>query len=134
MAWLQFWNQFFFESVSLQELGLEVHLGHGGLPCPRPLAEVKNFTVVDLSGVHSVHLSYCGCLGSPERRVQLLRQAWFPASMKTPETAFTFDLLNTFHLLNLQSKTALYDFWNAIRHKSDNSGTRETKVSMLIHA
>lgn len=128
---VQRWNGTFFEDTRLRELGQQVNLGHAGLPCPQPLAEIKSFTVVDLSGVHSIDLCYCGCQGAPERRIQLLRQGWFPASMKLPETAFTFDFLNTFHLVNLQSKTALYDFWLAILHKTDNAGTRDTNVIII---
>ena len=52
--------------------------------------------------------------------------------MKLPKTAFTFDFLNTFHLVNLHLKTALYDFWLAILHKTDNPGTRDTKVNIVI--
>ena len=105
-----------------------MNLGHEGLPCPQPLAEINNFTVVDVSSIHSVHLCYCGCQSAPEQCIQLLRHGWFPALMKSPESTFTFDFLNTFHLLNLQSKIALYNFWLAISHKSDNTGTRELVV------
>ena len=101
---LQCWNGIFFEDSSLHVLGQQVNLGHEGLPCPHPLAKVHNFTAVDVSSVHSVHLCYCGCQSAPEQCIQLLWHGWFPASMKSPETAFTFDFLNTFHLLNLQSK------------------------------
>lgn len=94
------------------------------------MAELKTFTVVNLTGVHSVYLFYCGCQGAPERRIQLLHVGWFAALMKSPETAFTFNFLNTFHLLNLQSKAALFGFWNAIRHKTDNTDTGNTKVSL----
>ena len=127
------WNDCFFENVTLCDLGQEVNLGHAGLPCPQPMAEVKSFTVVHLTGVHSIHLCYCSCRGAPEQCIQLLRLGWFPASLKSPETAFTFDLLNTFHILNLQSKIVLFDFWNAIRHKTDNVGTKDIKVILLLH-
>lgn len=118
----------FFDDISLHELG------HRGLPCPQPLAELKAFTVVDLSGLHMVHLSFCGCQNVPEWCVQLLQQAWFPSSTKSPETTFTFDFLNTFHILNLQSKTSLYNFWLTIHHKGDNAGIKSNKVSFIcIH-
>ena len=86
---LQCWNGIFFKDSSLHALGQQVNLGHEGLPCPHPLTKVNNFTVVDMSGVHSVHLCYCGCQSAPERHIQLLRHGWFPASMKLPETTFT---------------------------------------------
>ena len=129
---LQHWNDTFFKDTSLQELGQQVNLGHMGCPCPQPLAEIRSFTVVNLSGVHSINLCYCGCQGAPECRIQLLCQGWFPVSMKLPETAFTFDFLNTFHLVNLHSKTALYNFWLAILHKTNNPSTRDTKVNIVI--
>ena len=103
-----------------------------GRLCPQPLAEVRLFTIVDLSGVHSINLCYCRCQGVPEHCIQLLHQGWFPALMKLPKTAFTFDFLNTFRLVNLHSKTALYDFWLAILHKTNNPGTRDTKVNIVI--
>ena len=129
---LQCWNGIFFEDSSLHVLGQQVNLGHEGLPCSCPLAEVHNFTVVDVSGIHSVHLCYCRCQSAPEWCIQLLWHGWFPASMKSPETAFTFDFLNTSHLLNLQSKTTLYNFWLAIYHKSDNVGTKELMVCSYL--
>ena len=64
---LQCWNGTFFEDSSLHVLGQQVNLGHEGLPCPQPLAEINNFTMVDVSGIHSVHLCYCGCQSAPEQ-------------------------------------------------------------------
>lgn len=90
-----------------------------------PTDNVPSFIVFDTSGIHSVNLSYCGCIGAPHRRIQLLRSLWFPASFDRPKTAFTFDLLNTFHLLNLQGKLSLYDFHEAIYNKSDNTRLRK---------
>lgn len=105
-------------------MGLTVHLGHRGHSCPTPAAIVDNFTVVDTLGVHHVKLVYCGCVGAPIRRLQLLRLSWFPGSLDRPKTAFTFDVLNTFHLLNLQGKISLYDFYYAMEHKNDNAGLK----------
>ena len=95
------------------------------------MAEIKKFMVVDLSSVHTIHVTFCGCRDSPEHHIQLLCQGWFPALTISPKTAFTFDVLNTFHLLNLQSKTALYDFLLAIHHKSDNLDIKQTKVTFI---
>ena len=89
--------------------------------------EVKLF-MVDVSGVHSVHLFFCGCQHAPEHCIQLLQHCWFPASMKWPKTAITFNFLNTYHLLNLQFKMVLYNFWLSIHHKTDNPGIVDIKV------
>ena len=57
---LQCWNGTFFDDSSLHVLGQQVNLGHEGLPCPQPLTEINNFTVVDVSGIHSVTCAIVG--------------------------------------------------------------------------
>lgn len=84
--------------------------------------------VVDLSGLHVVGLVFCGCVGAPKNDIQLLRAQWFPGTIKDPHSAYTFDILNTFHILNLQGKLSLYDFYQSIHRKCDNVGVREYKV------
>lgn len=110
-------------------MGLRVYLGHNGRPCPVAHEVVQGFTVLDTSGVHDIKLVYCGCPGHPYFNIQLLRARWFPATIRSPHSAFTFDVLNTFHLLNTQGKLSLYHFYNAIHCKSDNAGVRGLKVS-----
>ncbi|KAF9492480.1 hypothetical protein BDN71DRAFT_1591590 [Pleurotus eryngii] len=39
--------------------------------------------------------------------------------------AFTLDVLETFHLLTLQSKVAAYDFYRTLEHKTDNAGVKD---------
>ena len=56
---LQHWNDTVFKDTSLQELSQQVNLGHTRRPCPQPLAEIRSFTVVNLSGVHSIDICYC---------------------------------------------------------------------------
>ncbi|GBE87436.1 hypothetical protein SCP_1101120 [Sparassis crispa] len=55
-----------------------------------------------------------------------------------PCTAFTFDYLNTFHLLTLQGKINLYDYYKAILWKTDNVALQKqvyhwNKASMVIY-
>ena len=54
---------------------------------------------------------------------------WYPASFNRPGTAFTFDLLETYHKVTLQGKLNLYDFYHAIMHKTDNQGRSKPIVS-----
>lgn len=63
-------------------------------------------------------------------RTQLLRARWFPATFTRPRTAFTFDCLDTFHLLTLQGKTSLYDFYHTVLHKTDNMELQKPVVSI----
>lgn len=84
--------------------------------------------VVDTSGLHVVGIVFCGCVGAPKTDIQLVRVRWFPGTIKDPRSAYTFDTLNTFHILNLQGKLSLHDFYQSIHRKCDNVGVREYKV------
>ena len=56
---------------------------------------------------------------------------WYPASFNHPQTAFSFDLLETYHKVTLQGKLNLYDFYLAIMHKLDNQGRSKPVVRDL---
>jgi hypothetical protein len=80
--------------------------------------------VFDMSGIHPISIDYCSCPvdNLPDRQTQLLRAGWFPATFSRPNTAFTFDCLNTFHEHTLQGKGNLYDFYYLLTRKTDNAG------------
>jgi hypothetical protein len=112
-----------------------IHLGHHGSPCPTPGDFKRDFTVVHSNGIHAVNLSFCGCsaeAGASHARVQLLRAGLIPGSIEAPRTAFTFDVLNTFHLITLQGKTSAYDYYLSIEHKSDHLNVHNQKVSIFV--
>lgn len=56
---------------------------------------------------------------------------WYPASFNRPRTAFSFDILDTYHKVTLQGKLNLYDFYLAIMQKSDNQGQSKPVVRDL---
>jgi hypothetical protein len=127
------WNESFYQDVTLQELGLVLQLGHGGAPCKSPGETIDNFTVVDTSGVHTVNVKFCACYtipGNSRHFVQLLRSSWLPATTTRPRIAFTFNCLDTFHLLTLQGKTSAYDFYCTLVHKSGIDGMFNSPVSI----
>ncbi|KAF9778389.1 hypothetical protein BJ322DRAFT_1014720, partial [Thelephora terrestris] len=109
---LQRWNGGFFESATLENLGLIVNLGHHNTDICPINTETQLITVIDLSGYHFV---------------RLLRVRWYPASVLRPKTVFTFDLLDTYHKISLQGKLNLYDFYTTIMQKTDNCGRLDTK-------
>ena len=83
---------------------------------------------MDICGIHTISLRFCGCIGAAHPRDQLIASSWFPASLDRPQTAFTFDVLDTFQLLNLQGKLSAYDFYYSLDHKSDNTGVLRIQV------
>lgn len=124
----QRWNGLYFSNETLQNIGLKIQLGHDGADCAAPAAKSTDFEVLDTSGQHTITLSFCGCPGAPHPRVQLLRSQWFPATTNRPNSAFTFDVLNMFQLLNLQGKISAYDFYESMMRKTDNLGISRCKV------
>ena len=59
-----------------------------------------------------------------------------PGSVSRPQTAFTFDALESFHLLTLQGKTSSYDYYATLECKTDNVGgkikVRNNHILILI--
>lgn len=55
----------------------------------------------------------------------------FPASARDPRTAYTFNVLKDFHLHNLESKKAAYDYMAALRRLTSNSFTADVPVRSM---
>lgn len=107
-------------------------MGHEHTPCPSLESTFKKILVIDLSGAHYINIQFCACKEDPkwvENYRQMLRMRWYPASFDRPATAFTFDLLDTYHKMTLQGKLNLYDFYTSIMKKSDNCGRKKVIVS-----
>ncbi|KAJ6457034.1 hypothetical protein C8R47DRAFT_996066 [Mycena vitilis] len=115
-----------FDSVTLKTLGLRFYLGrelHHDRICPRPKrAPGKKFIVIDDYGLHDVELHYCGCGKGGSFSVQLLRIKWLPSTGKRPRTAATFNVLRRYHLLSLESKCSMSEFYNSLARHTNNTG------------
>ena len=72
-------------------------------------------TIIDRSGVHEICVRWCCCPGAPERDMQLMAAGLFPATFQRPKTAFTFRVLEEFHLDNLECKTTPSQFFSRLR-------------------
>ncbi|EMD32481.1 hypothetical protein CERSUDRAFT_58620 [Gelatoporia subvermispora B] len=118
-----------FVKVSLKDLGLRIQLGHPpGQPCISPTRAFNDdFTVVDSSGIHPVALDFCGCGKGHSHPIQLLRFRWFPATPTNPRSAATFQVLEMFQLLSLQSKISGWEFYQCLERITDNTGAPEVK-------
>ena len=115
---------------------MKMKLGHRGCTCPCPLPGPPGFMVFNISGIHLVNVDYCDCPNDNklDRRTQLLRQSWFPASATFTRlnTVFTFDFLNMFHENTLQGKGNVYDFYHLLLWKTDNVNISDTIVSDFL--
>ncbi|KZT51613.1 hypothetical protein CALCODRAFT_512585 [Calocera cornea HHB12733] len=121
--WIRRWTGTFFERVGLQSLGLVVTLCRERSCCPpnpAPMDIRPSFTVVHINGVHRIRLRFCQHRHQTPRFVQLLRMRLFPSTIVNPRTAFTFDVMNDFHLLNLISKVPAYDYYGKLARLTSN--------------
>lgn len=142
------WNRDFFEDTSMTRLGLEIYLGHEGLPClvlgnmqewedtNEPIYELPNdlttitelpiwngrdcTTVVDKSGVHSLVIRFCQCPNSCTPDKQLFEAGMFLASFTQPKTAFTFPVLDGFLLDNLECGTSALNYYSKLRRMTSS--------------
>ncbi|KAF8074505.1 hypothetical protein FPV67DRAFT_1725303 [Lyophyllum atratum] len=107
---------------TLRENGYAIHFGHHGDPCPNPATDTDIlFHIIDTNGIHNTKVRFCLCFGAPGRWEQLMSMRLFPATLRRPTTAFTFNVLKQFHLHHLESKESAYDFIGALRRLTDNA-------------
>jgi hypothetical protein len=59
---------------------------------------------------------------------QLLEAGLFPASVKQPSLAFTFNVLKDFHLHTLKSKKSAYDSISALHQQTNNAFPMDVPV------
>lgn len=110
---------------------MQMQFGHpDGEDCPFPRSQ-QNFVVAHLNGIHTIVLSFCGCNDAPEPFSQLLEARWWPSTPRDPKTAFTFSLMRTFHLLNLQGRLAPTDFYRSLQKIENGDGLVKSLVSYV---
>lgn len=142
------WNRSFFEATSLTKIDMEFHLGHSGLPCPglkdihewedldKPTCELSSdhsaipelpvlhakecTTVVDKYGVHLLLIRYCKCPNAATLDRQLFAMGMFPASFSRPKSAFTFSVLDSFLLNNLECRTSAMNYYSKLRRRTSS--------------
>lgn len=146
------WTGKFFDATSLNKEGFVLHLGHHGDVCPERTIggdgqeaqlgssdeeeggkqSSHNLVVVDISGVHQLQISWCHCGTAVDPHLQLLRNRLFPASFKRPSTAFTFAVLDYFHIDAVECKTSASSFFSKLRRLTDGSNPQSIPVSPLL--
>jgi hypothetical protein len=95
----------------------------------------KALILVDVSGVHQLIVSWCCCPNAPDQASQLFQHRLFPASTSRPSTAFTFGVLEYFHIDAVECKTSAFNFFSKLRRLTDFSSPQSVPVSkpQVIH-
>ena len=150
------WTGEFFKKTSLNAEGFILHLGHRGLCCPENVAsaaepevaedwgcdtadkvllkqweprDARMLVIIDISRVHQLVVSWCCCQDAPDHCTQLFEYSLFPASTSQPSTAFTFAVLEYFHVDAVECKTSASNFFNKLRRLTDFSNPQSVPVS-----
>ena len=81
----------------------------------------SRITFIANSGIYQRSVAWCHCLHAPLAHIQLFQMRLFSASIKNPSTAFTFDVLDHFHIDAMECKTAAYNFYSKLQRMSNNA-------------
>ena len=131
---VQEWTGTFFRKYDLRSAGQRVQLGHPpGDVCTSPQQSTRTFTVLHTNGMHLADIWFCGCnlaAHHGDRVQQLLRRRIFPATTTDPQTGSTFSLLEFAHILSVQSKLSLYDFYISLEALTDATRVSDVKVCL----
>jgi hypothetical protein len=85
--------------------------------------------IVHTTGVFKHKVRWCQCKDAPEKTVQLFQMQLFPASHLRPETAFTFDVLDNFHIDAMECKTAAASYMKKLCRLTNNAFPHTVPVS-----
>jgi hypothetical protein len=140
---VELWNGMCFLPSDLAQTGLAICLGHKGSPCPEyqdrgedenedqfssnegdvdsESCHARQLQIIHSNGVCERTIQYCKCANAPAYHIQLLQHHLFPASSKRPQTAFTFQVLDHFHIDAMECKTSAGAFYAKLKRLTSNA-------------
>ncbi|KZV78878.1 hypothetical protein EXIGLDRAFT_633073, partial [Exidia glandulosa HHB12029] len=120
------WNGSYFERRALHDVGVTVCLGHDGAPCAKVDKEDGvDMTIADVTGIHTLTVYPCKCTATGADPtpfwVQLVLARLFPATFSDSKTrsAYTFRLMEHWHLDIMQGKKPVYDYWLSLQRRTN---------------
>jgi len=93
------------------------HPTHNMLPNP-PRTDVWGnpfILIVHSNGLHHLPVVACSCGHTRDEDLWYIELGYFPASFSNIQTVFTFGVLRTFRLANLECKTTAYQYFQMLR-------------------
>ncbi|KAG8929550.1 hypothetical protein FRC01_004157 [Tulasnella sp. 417] len=132
-TWIpEIWKSFsppqfgYFKKISLQQIGLQVPLGHSGSICPKSHASDEyKMTIFHINGHHRIRFRKC-CCGNKDLWELLLEAGIFPATEKSPQTGFTIALLRHQRACSLRGKTSLKEYFDMLVQLTDSAEGQES--------
>lgn len=111
---VQAWTGAFWKDASLAKLGMVLHLGHHGQPCPHANG-TSSIWVGDITGFTSLNVSYCCHKKRPSQATQLLQVGLFPCTDDSPQSAFSLLLLEHFAVFGTMGKTSGFRYYSVLK-------------------
>ena len=96
------------------------------------LKDKRTLVLIDISGVYQLDVGWCCCPNAPDQVIQLFQHRLFPASTSKPSTAFTFGVLEYFHIDAVECKTSALNFSTKLQRLTDFSNPQSVPVSELL--
>ncbi|KIM27650.1 hypothetical protein M408DRAFT_24310 [Serendipita vermifera MAFF 305830] len=121
---IKMWNGDFMEETSLSKLGLVMFFGHSGDMCPTA-TDAQELTVLHIDGFHNILASYCRCNTIAAFHLQLFEGKLFSASIDSPKSAFTFELLQHYRIHHLEGKGSAYTYIQSLYRLTNDEGLGE---------
>jgi CxC2 like cysteine cluster associated with KDZ transposases len=135
-----------FEKITLHDLGFVLHLGHNGAKCPTASDDEPDamevdgdqimedddvMVIVDTNGIFHHHVWWCACPERPRPDISLFRMGLFPATLTKPKTVFTFNVLEAFHMDQMECRISASNFYNRLRRRTNETFPNKVPVSPL---
>lgn len=117
-----------FEDTTLSSLGMKLHLGHGGGPCPIPAHSSRQVHIVDTNGVHTFVVHFCMCKSAKPQGDLLFEHRLYPTPGVYPRVAFTFDLLKHFTTIQVETACSAWSYFDALAQITDAVNTKDVPV------
>ncbi|QRV77073.1 hypothetical protein RhiJN_05088 [Ceratobasidium sp. AG-Ba] len=108
------WNGKFWQSASLAELGLVLHLGHDGRRCAKSHVN-DSLLVGDIHGFSNLEVTFCECDGHSSRTSQLLAAGFMACSDNLPQSAFTLNMLDHLSIFSTAGKCSVFKYYTVLK-------------------
>ncbi|EAU81166.2 hypothetical protein CC1G_10453 [Coprinopsis cinerea okayama7 len=90
-------------------------------PNGRRIGDDRVVIVMHTNGVHHVLFHVCGCPDHPSETRQFLDMRLYPASVKTVRSVATFDLLDDYHMNQVECHTSTYHYFAKLRRVTNKA-------------
>ncbi|EFI28001.1 hypothetical protein CC1G_14493 [Coprinopsis cinerea okayama7 len=99
----------------------EEDFSFGAKPHGRQIVDDRVVIVMHTNGVHHVLFHVCGCPGHSSETRQFLDMRLYPASVKTVRTVATFELLDDYHMNQVECHSSTYHYFAKLRRVTNKA-------------